>query len=251
MSTAALGETACAACVTELKSKQLLSLPVGVLGAAHLPQLHPHASFADGLRRALPARSAVPVPLSLRTVGSPAYSGHSSELPEVVPDLPEVSRRLRLRAGLRTPRPPPSPCRRWYRAPSSAPTPATARSTTMARNRCTSTTACAGRWCWCWVSGAAGGGRGRWPGPGEVRGAVPLSWWSPARRLPAGEAAHAAAGPRPGDRRRQARAQVLQRRGGGDRLPAQVGAERPGTGGPAGVLGVAVTSPVSPAGPKA
>lgn len=170
MSTAALGETACAACVTELKSKQLLSLPVGVLGAAHLPQLHPHASFADGLRRARPSRAAVPVPLSLRTVGSPAYSGHSSELPEVVPDLPEVSRRLRLRAGLRTPRPPPSPCRRWCRAPSSAPTPATARSTTMARNRCTSTTACAGRWCWCWVSGAAGGGgRGRGRCAGRCR----------------------------------------------------------------------------------
>lgn len=102
-----------------------------------------------------------------------------------------------------------------------------------ARNRCTSTTVCAGRWCWCWVSGAAGGGgRGRGGargGAGAGAGRLTLR----ARRLPAGEAAHAAAGPRPGDRRRQTRAQVLQRRGGGDRLPAQVGTERPGAGGPA------------------
>lgn len=119
----------------------------------------------------------------------------------------------------------------------------------MGRSRCTSTTVCAGRWCWCSVSrgrpGRAGRGpaaqrareggggvrvrdRGADPGCGfRVPGAVPArpaaSPALAARRLPAGEAADAAAGPRPRDGRGQARPQVLQRRGGGERLPAQVG----------------------------
>uniref|UniRef100_A0A8U7P4B5 STING ER exit protein n=6 Tax=Passeriformes TaxID=9126 RepID=A0A8U7P4B5_CORMO len=125
----------------------------------------------------------------------------------------------------------------------------------MGRSRCTSTTACAGRWCWCSVSrgrprpgegqAAARGGSGRGPVAQRAReggGGVwvrsegadsgfpapvparPRRQPGPAapRRLPAGEAADAAAGPRPGDGRGQARPQVLQRRGGGERLPAQV-----------------------------